>query len=101
MTNILFKQHVAAPDRPRLINIDRPDMIVNKADHLNVHGFWFGAIADAQGNLTLQIEDDSEVYAAEICHNVRQVGAAVDRLIVNFDLPAALKKRKAATKAPV
>lgn len=96
MTNILFKQHVAAPDRPRLVNIDRPDMIVNKADHLNRHGFWFGVIADTQGNLTFQIEDDGDVYAAEVCHNVRQVGPSVDKLIVEFDLAAALKKRAAA-----
>lgn len=97
MTAIYFTQFLLPDGRKKIISIDRPDPVVSKADAIKRHGFRFECEVLTTGDVSLTISDDDQDHAIEVCANNEAVPATVDRLILNFDVAAALKRKELAS----
>lgn len=68
--------------------------MVARADFILRHGFRFECEQLTTGDVSLTISDDDGDYAFQVVPNGSDVPGAVDRLVLEFDVPAALKQRK-------
>lgn len=93
MSNIYFTQFLRPDGRKTLIWIDRPDAVAARADFITLHGFRFECEQLTTGDVSFTISDDYGDYAIEVVTNGPGVPEAVDRMILGFDVPTALKQR--------
>jgi hypothetical protein len=86
-SKIPFIQYLRPDGHPRDIWIERPEEVVAKANRILQAGFRFEAevLSNEMVNLTISATDGD--YAGELCENGPGVAEAVDRLILNFELP--------------
>jgi hypothetical protein len=94
--NIWFTQYLRPDGRKKLVKIERPDNVVAVADKIISHGFKFECEELATSDISLTIADpqQGEDVAIEVCPNGPDVAATVDKLILGFNLPNALKQRE-------
>lgn len=93
MATVPFVQYLRPDGRRSAVAIDRPDSIAKAADMIRSHGFRFECEQLTTGEVSFTISDDDDDYAFELSGNGPDVPGAVDRLITQFDLAAALKRR--------
>lgn len=93
MTKIYFTQYLRPNGRKQIVAIDRPAHVVSKADFIKSHGFRFEIEELMTGQVSMTISDDDGDYAIRTCANGPDVPVNVDLLILEFDIPKALKHR--------
>lgn len=94
MTKIYFTQYLRPDGRKQIISIDRPAMVVAKADHILSHGFVFEAEVLTTEQVSLTISDAWGDYAFQLAPNDPAVPSSVGKLILEFDVARALAARK-------
>ncbi|QIG73291.1 hypothetical protein EVC02_070 [Rhizobium phage RHph_N17] len=94
MPNIYFTQYLRPNGRKEIVQIDRPDAVVKKADNISSHGFRFECEVLTTGDISLTISDEWGDYAFELCPNGPAVPTSVDKLILEFDVARALTARE-------
>lgn len=95
--NIHFVQYLRPDGRKSLVHIERPGTIVQVADRILRYGFWFECELLSTGQVSLTISDKNGDYAIELCKNGPGVAETVDKLILGFNIPNALKERATRT----
>lgn len=93
MPNIYFTQYLRPSGRPAVVSIWRGDDIAAKADSIMRQGFRFETEVLMTGQVSFTISDDDDDYAIEVCDNGTNVPLTVDKLILDFNLADAIKKR--------
>lgn len=100
MAKIHFIQYLRPRGQKSHVSIERPDHIAKAADNIVEHGFRFECEVLSNGMASLTISDDFDDYGHELVSaNSPAVPAAVDKLVTNFDLAAAIKHRNKLTGA--
>lgn len=94
MPRIDFIQYLRPDGRRAVVSIDRPEPVFIKAQFIRQHGFRFECETLATGQVSLTVSDDDGDYAFEIVENGPGVPEAVDRLILEFDVPKGIKQRE-------
>jgi hypothetical protein len=92
-----FVQYLRPNGRKMMTHIERPLAVANKALDILAAGFVLESEVLMTGDASFSIGDDDGDYAIEICKNGPDVLAAVDRLIMDFDIKAALIDRDASS----
>lgn len=95
MPAIYFTQFMRPNGERKLITIVRPDNISKRADFIVGKGFRFECEVLTTGDASFTIADENRDYAIEVTANGAGVAEAVDKLISEFDVPAAIKRRNA------
>lgn len=94
MPNIYFIQYLRPNGRKEAVSIDRPDDICAKADSIKRQGFRFECETLTTDDVSLTISDDDGDYSVKVVPNGSGIPVAVDELILEFDLAAAIKQRE-------
>lgn len=94
--NVYFIQYLRPSGTPTPVAIEMPAPVVTKADFIRSHGFRFEAEVLTTGQVSFTVSDEDGDYAFEICDNRPGVKAAVEYLIMGFDVAAGIAQRKAA-----
>lgn len=91
--SIPFIQYLRPNGRKQAVSIERSAHVVTRADFIRDHGFRFEIEELMTGQVHMTISDDNGDYSSKICDNGPDVPATVDAMILNFDVPAAIKRR--------
>ena len=89
MPDIEFTQYLAPTGRKASVRIDRPEPVHAKAQEIAGKGFRFEVEILSTGDVSLTIADDDGDHAIEVVPNGPEVPAAVDRMILGFQIPTA------------
>lgn len=92
--NVYFTQYLRPNGRKKLLTIELPAPVVTKADFILSHGFKFEAEVLIPGQISFTVSDEDGDYFFKICDNGPGVKAAVEYLIMSFDVPTALEQRR-------
>ena len=92
-----FFQFLRPDGRSILVHIMRPEAVGIKAKAIRAAGFRFESEILTTGEASFTISDEDGDYAVEICPNGPEVLAAVDKLVMDFDIEAALIDREASS----
>lgn len=92
-----FFQFLRPDGRATLTHIMRPEAVADKARAIIEAGFRFESEILTTGEASFTISDQDGDYAVEICPNGPEVLDAVDKLVMDFDIKAALIDRDASS----
>lgn len=90
---VYFTQYLRPDGRATPVAIELPSPVVTKADFILRHGFKFEVEVLTTGQVSFTVSDEDGDYAFKICENGPGVKAAVEHLIMSFDVPTALEQR--------
>lgn len=93
MPKIPFIQYLKPNGGKRPIYIDRPEHVATKAAFIRQHGFHLAIEILTTEEISMTVSDRWGDYAFQVVDNGPPVPPAVDHLILNFDVPTALKQR--------
>lgn len=87
---IRFTQYMRPDGRPKPIVIERPMPVVQKSERIRDAGLAFEAEVLLSGQVSMTITSDEADLDCVVCDNGPDVLAAVDSMILGFDIEAAL-----------
>ncbi len=93
MPSIPFIQFKRPRGQELDVSIDRPDNVYAKAMEIFKATFRLECEELSNGDCSFTIADGDQDYAIEVVPNGPEVPAAVDKLILEFDISKALEKR--------
>lgn len=96
MPDVKFTQYLMPDGRTREQTIDLPQEVYDKACLIYQAGFHLACEMLPTGMISLTIEDRAHEFdvSCKICRNGPDVPVTVEKMIMDFDLGAALEWRK-------
>ena len=96
MPDIEFTQYVLPHGRRKPVSIDRPQPIFDKAQEIIANGYCFECEILTTGHVSVTIADPEEELdvAIKVVGNDSAVPAAIDEMIMEFNVAEALTARE-------